>query len=172
MLSLASESLALAWGIVWLLGHWLAGNSRTGAIFLLVFMMAAFGLLSRFCIGAGATDPTSFMITFGSLAAVLSLSMLLASYACRKKWSPGRFHSWLYLWMVLLLMGLLFLNGATRASWKQEPIGIKASLLAIMAATSVVFSGLLCLLNWPFLELAFHSPFYGERFRPPFPRSA
>jgi len=160
-------SVAMAWSTVWLVGHWLGGRSRKVAFFLILAAMTAIGLLSYWCHYADTDGLVLSMIGFDLVAVVLPLAMLWTSYSCRKNCTPGRFRGRLLVRMMVPLM-VLMLSYVPASMLVRFPgpgnLAILAPMLLTMLIASLVCAGILYLLNLPFLELAFRSSFYADRF--------
>ena len=125
--------------------------------------MMAIGLFSYYCHFPDIGGSVPYMIAFGVIGATLPMGMLLASYFCRRRYSPLWFRIWLLVWMVAAVMGLMLLT--PRFCGARPPgtgrVGGHSDRLVV---GSVVYAGILYLLNLPFQELAFRCPFYRERF--------
>ena len=161
------ELLAVAWSAVWLAGHWLGGRSRKVAFFFIIATMTAICLLSYWCHYADTDGLVASLIGFDVVAVVLPLAMLWTSYSCRKNYTPGRFRVRLLMRMIVSLMALeLSYMVILLLVCRSGPgnLAILAPMLLTMLIVSLVCAGILYLLNLPFLELAFRSSFYGDRF--------
>jgi hypothetical protein len=160
-------TLAMAWGAVWLAGHWLGCRLRKLTFFLILATMTAIGLLSYWCNGTDAAGLVTASIGIALFSGVLPLSMLWTSYSCRKKFTPGRFRARLLVRMLVPLLLLMVAYMATlvlAVQGQPADLAIFAPALLMMLIGSLVYACVLYLFNLPFLELAFRSAFYRERF--------
>ena len=169
-LSFYVASVAMAWSVVWLLGHWLAIRNRIVTFFLALGTMLAVGLLSHYCHYEDADGLASSLISCGIACVILLLAMMLTSAICRKGYSPRKFCLWLLLWMGVAALGVLLSAAAIGAIVLMilQPgveIGAQLARMVIVAAIGSAFvGGILYVSNLPFLILAFKSPFYQDRF--------
>ena len=160
-------SVAMAWSMVWLLGHWLGTRYRSVTFFLILGVMMAIGLLSYYChfADAGGLAPSHDRLRHHCVR-ILPLAMMLASYFCRTELLSAA--------VPRLAVGVDRLRrslGTDVALCRDSDDGRSAwaawhlvFMLIFMVIGSVVCAGVLYLLNLPFLELAFRCPFYRERF--------
>ncbi len=156
-------SLAKAWTVVWLIGHWLA---RLHPLFSFLLTLAVMPAVGALCFlgeyGAIATDELlRWSIAFGILPFVLLAAMALSRFHCRKRYGPRRFMVWLLLWTVVPLVVLI--GGTSLPSLDAELIVLLWVFLRGMIM-ALFLAGMLYLVNLPFMILAFKSPFYRERF--------
>lgn len=165
---------AMAWSMVWLLGHWLGRSNRFVTFFLAVGVMLAVGLLSYRC-GYQFDEADDFvsLLPCSALAAILPLAMLLTGCYCRAEYSPGRFRGWLFVWTIASTLGvtLSFMFVAANMTLIVSGLGntshganFSIFVLLFLIPISALVGSLLYLVNLPFLELAFKSPFYRDRF--------
>ena len=167
----ALVSLAAAWAIVWLTGHWFAGRSRTAAYFSALGVMLVVGGLCHFCangIGTGE-DVAIWLMLYGTGAFVLSLATTLSGLCCRGEYRPGRFMAWLLLWTFLASLVSLPLFAAIASVFMVDEIAEPAFVIVAMLLSCVIIGpilgGTVYVLNLPFMLLATRSPFFRERFR-------
>ena len=158
---------AMAWSVVWLLGHWVGTGSRVLTFSLALAVMLVMGTVSHvshFGI-EDSGDLAPLLISYGLCVLFLLLAMMLASFSCRHDYYPARFLRWLAVWLgaVLVALGLVWTVLALSLGPKPRPEDV-VQILAIMAVVPAVLGGTLYLINLPFLILAFKSPFYRERF--------
>ena len=165
LLGYSLASFAMAWSAVWLVGHRLATGSRTITFLLIVAAMSAIGAFSEFCRSGNAAGLLSSSIGFGLVAAILSLGMMLAGYSCRKKYSPRRYRVWLLVWTVASMMGSMtcFSTIMLLIVFREQFAHVAPTLLFLIPI-SAIYGVVLYLVNLPFLELAFRSSFYADRF--------
>ncbi len=154
---------ALAWTMVWLLGHRLASRSRIVTFFLTAGVMLAIGLLSYYCQFEDSNDFLPLAIIFSVCVAILLLAMMITSSFCRKKYSPRRFLAWLIVWNGVVTFTLMMSYGALMMLVQPRLRDLLAFMLVAVPVT-LLLAGILYLVNLPFLILAFKSPFYRERF--------
>ena len=166
---LIATSLAVAWTVIWLLGHRLMrGHWMAGFLSALSAMLAigAWAYMGDYGFALNSEMLTS-MIAFGTCALALLVAMGLARLCSRRLYRPGRFMAWLFLWMLLAPATVVFpfvVCTVIAVSRAFDP-----SMLVMMVVSMAVMSGFLgvslYLLNLPFMILAFKSPFYQERFQ-------
>jgi len=159
------NSVAMAWTVVWLLGHRLGSRHRVAAFFWMLGVMLVIGLWAY--VGEYGTRLTSEMlmlIPYGVCALGLLSSMALARLFCRKTDRPGPFMGWLFLWMGLVSTAgmLLFAVVMTIAAFN---IFMLLMVLISAAIAGLFLTVILYLGNLPFMLLAFKNPFYRERFQ-------
>jgi hypothetical protein len=165
MLRFFVESLAIAWTAVWLVGHWLAGRSRRVAMLLMMVAMTVVGLLSTGCYHAGITGHLDSVLGFDLIAMILPLAMLWTSYSCGRNFTRARFRGRLFVRMAVPLVALASCYVVVLGGMLSGDIAHGSILAAMLLIMAFVYAGLLYLLNWPFLELAFRSSFYEDRFQ-------
>ena len=157
-------SVAMAWTMVWLLGGWLGTRYRIATFIVVMAVMMAIGLVSYYCHYQDSGSLVPSMIGYAVIAASLPLAMLLASFCCRRKFSPLRFRLWLPLWMLVAVMGVAAVYLAILMAFIHPGILAVVSMIVGIGIGSLVYAGVLYLLNLPFQELAFRCPFYRARF--------
>ena len=160
-------SLAMAWTVVWLLGHRLARGGRPASFFLTLILMLAIGLWAH--VGDYGFELDSVMlqsaIFFGIFALALLIAMGLARRCCRRQYRPGLFMVWLVLWMLLVPVALMTLVAGIMVitvSRQFNPVMLLGVLFAAAFTSGFLAAGLY-LFNLPFMILAFKSSFYRER---------
>lgn len=160
----------MAWSLVWLLGNRLACRSRKASFFLIVGTTLAVGLLSYYCHFGDADNLLSSIVAYGMPGVTLTLAMMLSSWACGEKCSPARFCVWLLLWTGALSLAMLVSYAAISlialavAHPSYQFLAHFAVLLISVVIASVFLTGIVYVLNLPFLILVFKCPFYRERF--------
>jgi hypothetical protein len=158
------ESGVLAWTIVWLLGRRLATRHR-GLSFLLIYaVLCAVGLLSYYLQYEERDEIVPLMIGFGVCCIPLPLAMMLASRFSRGSYSKLRFNLSIVLWTGLTTAATMFVLFAVMAIINFRHLPGMLFLLFVMAIYTLSLTCILCLINLPFLILAFKSPFYRRRF--------
>jgi hypothetical protein len=171
-------ALAGAWGVVWLLGHWLA--ARHGAIAFLsgLAVMLVVGAVSfLFAHGVGSAEDLVIWAVFYCIGSIALLAaMTLSGWLCRKEYRPGRFMAWLLLWAVVLPTVCLPIFAVVTALVESGGIVEFAGyLLAMLIASLVgglVGGAMVFALNLPFMFLAIRCPLYRDRFCDVFRMSA
>ena len=164
-------SLAAAWAIVWLLGHWLAGRNRITAFFSSLVVMLLVGGLSCWCFfGLGSDqDLARWSIFYGMSSFVLLVATTLSGFCCRGEYRPKVFMAWMILWTLLAYAIVVPILAVVEAVYRAA--GFFDSLIVFF---SVLFSCLvlggtlgvtLYVMNLPFMLLATRSVFFRERFR-------
>ena len=169
----------MAWSMVWLLGHWLGRGNRIVTLVLAVSVMLAVSLLSYRC-GYQFDDADDLVevLPCSLLVAILPLAMLLTGFYCGAEFTPGRFRGWLFLWTIMATGGMVLSSIFVAVSMMIVMSGpgnsadVQCSLFSIISTFVPLFSipvslfvgSLVYLVNLPFLELAFKSPFYRDRF--------
>jgi hypothetical protein len=124
-LGLLLTSLAMAWTVVWLVEPWLRRRGRPASLVWTWGVMLLIGALSYFSdygvgvVSRGASfvsEAVPFLITFGAFTLALLLAMKISRLSCRKRYRPGSFMVWLFLWLFLtcaagisLWLGLMML---------------------------------------------------------------
>jgi hypothetical protein len=156
-------SVSMAWTMVWLLGHWLAIRNRSITFLLILAVMLAIGLLSHYCHSESSDGLMSSLIGYCLYVVPLPLAMMLAGYSCRKKYSRPWFCGWLFVWLVAAIIGLMLSYLAILTIMRGFGLPMVA-FVVLVVPVSLLYAGILYLVNLPFLILAFKSPFYGERF--------
>jgi hypothetical protein len=165
LLTYSVASFAMAWSVVWLVGHWLAFGSRKITLLLIMVATSAIGVFAAFCRSGNIANSLSYSISYGVVAVALSLGMMLAGYSCRKKWSPRRYRVWLLLWTVASMMVATACFAAIMLLIVlREQFAHAAPALLFLIPISAIYGVVLYLVNLPFQELAFRCPFYRERF--------
>jgi len=151
----------LAWGVVWLMGHWLGGGSRRRTFCLILVVMFAIGLLSCLCQFEDAEDMAPLLIVYGLCIFDLLLAMMIAGYFCRKKYTPQRFLGLSLLWTCMVAMGLAASFGILMIV---TTFALQTAIIAtVLIPLSLLLGGIIYLINLPFLVLAFNSHFYRRR---------
>jgi len=168
-------SLAGAWGIVWLLGHWLSSRRGAAALSLALAVMFTVGGLSYF-IGDGSSSGENLVlwaVPFGGGAVVLLASMVLGRWCCRREYHTGRFMAWLLLWSIIVPIVVIpvfvVLSAAISMAFvPSDPMETLAMLVMGLVSSLVFggfFGGALYVMNLPFMFLAIRCPFYRDRFQ-------
>ena len=156
-------STAMAWSMVWLLGHCLAIRNRTITFFLILGAMLAMGAVSYAGRIERVDHAASMLIPFGFYVAIGLLAMTFTGYVCRENCSMPRFLGWLFAWICIVAMALMLIYGV--AMMMLLPGLEVLGMLAFMMVVATLFlGGTLYLIILPFVILAFKSPFYQERF--------
>jgi len=163
------NSLAMAWAVVWLLGHRLRSRRPRATFWRMFIAMMVVGVLAY--VGEYGTEPTSNMlvllIPYGVLALALLLPMALARLCCRKRDRPGPFMAWLFLWMAFVPGAGMLLCVTIMAIAQPPELGMFLPVIFLVQAAimALFLTVILYLFNLPFMLLAFKSPFYRERFQ-------
>jgi hypothetical protein len=153
----------MAWAMVWLMGHWLAGRYRLVTWFSIVVVMLAAGVLSFFCSGQEDASFPSFAIFYSVVVVSTPAAMLLAGGSCRKRFSGKSFGLWLLLWIVVVTVGLPLAVLLGVSVIMQLPLAdLLGSLLAICVVMGVS-AGIMYVINLPFVILGMYSTFYRSR---------
>jgi len=164
-------SLAAAWAIVWLLGHWLAGRNRIVAFFSSLFVLLILGGVSYWCffgVGSGE-DLAIWSMLYGTGSFVLLLATTLSGFCCRDEYRPGVFMAWMVLWSFLVSVVGVPIVAVVAAVFTGE--GLLEILTVFFQALFVVlmFAGMVSVaayvMNLPFMLLATRSAFFRQRFR-------
>jgi hypothetical protein len=166
-------SLTVAWTVVWLLGHRLARRRRMAGFFLALGVMLALGIWAYMGEYGFALDMEMlrWALLFGGCALTLLTATGLARLSCRRKYVPGRFMAWLFLWMlvvsgaVMLLFVLLFVGIMIVTDFREFDPFLLVTVFVSVAFMSVFLAFGLYLFNLPFMILAFKNPFYRGRLR-------
>jgi hypothetical protein len=154
---------AMAWSVVWLLGHRLGTGHRVVTSLLLWAVMFALGLASYFCHFEDTEELAPVSISYAVLVLILLAAMMLAGRRCRKTYAPRRFLLWHLAWLGVLTLTLPLAFLATLLATGAE---FRLVLMVLpITAMSLFLGGILCLVNLPFLVLAFKCPLYQERFQ-------
>jgi hypothetical protein len=154
------QALAFGLAAVWLLGHAFKRAPRFAGflgtfVILAGFSGLAFGVRQDWHDRDIGTSLTLLSI----FSAVLSLSLSLAGYACRRRYGRLRLSLWVMACMVLALLAVatpFFLMVLARSG--HDPRG---ELFFAVGVFSVALANFLILL--PFLGLAFANAFYRQR---------
>jgi hypothetical protein len=158
------ESGVLGWTAVWLLGHWLGTRHRSLSFLMIWGAMFAIDLGAFYCHFEDYREIAPLLIGFGLGSAVLPLAMLLSSFFCRGKYSPLRFSLWLLLWTAVITLVLMLVFFFVMMLNNQPNWDILGFILFMLTLYSVFLTGLVYLINLPFMILAFKSPFFANRF--------
>ena len=174
-------SLAMAWIIVWLIGHWLSRLHGIAALLLALAVMLAAGGASY--VGHFGTahrtllhdpDAPSMVVLYAIYAicvAVLLLAMTLSAYCCRKKYRPRRFMLWLLVWTILASMAGACVFACIAATGLLALLDVWKVPMAMPVASLIdgsIVGGILYLINLPVMVLAFSCPCYRDRFHETF----
>ncbi len=164
-----ATSLAMAWTLVWLVGHRLARGHQPASFWLTLLLMLAIGAWAYvgdygFALDSGVLQSTIF---FGICAVALLVAMRLARRCCRRQYRPGRFMAWLFLWMFAVPLALMVLFGVVMVMVMTVGRQLDPLSMVMIPVAAAVSSGfvavILYLFNLPFMILAFKSPFYRDR---------
>jgi hypothetical protein len=156
---------AIAWTVVWLLGHRLGSRHRVANFFLILGTMLAVGILSLYCSGEEDDSVMPFVayaMYYGFAVYCLVAAMMLAGRYCRKRFTPRRFGLWLLVWISVVTVGLSLLLLFAFALITQGFHDFGRGLLVIPTMAAFL-AGLVYLFNLPFLILGLNSPIYRRR---------
>ncbi len=172
-------SLAMAWIVVWLIGHWLPRFHGAAAFLLASAVMLAaggasyvshFGTAYRTILhDRDAPSMVVLYVIYAICVVVLLLAMTLSAYCCRKKYRPRRFMLWLLVWTILASTAgaCVFAPILTTGFLALAPADVSKVLTAMPVAsliTGSIVGGILYLINLPVMFLAFYCPCYSDRF--------
>jgi hypothetical protein len=153
-------SLAMAWSMVWLLGHRVAFGNRCATAVAILVVMAPVGPLSWYSQSDHSGTAIGVIIWYEVSVLIFVAGMIFAARRCRNRFSAGRFYAWSFVGhygatiACLVAMGILVTNlGPNLWDWLEQ-----------IAMATVVIGTVVVLINLPFLILAIKSPFYRQRF--------
>jgi hypothetical protein len=159
---------AMAWTMVWLLGHRLASRYGSLTFSAIVGIMLAIGVLWTFSRNLLTDDNAGPFVISAAIYCVLAVSlvaaMMLAGRFCRKRYSAPRFSLCLLMWLVITTVGLplslllgwlIIIPQGTTSRWTSAAIPL--------CIAAVIFAGIAYLMNLPFLILAIKNSFYRRR---------
>ena len=159
-------SLIVGIAVVFLLGHKLGGRNRFVTFLLASGVMAgvlAVCAISNFGIEF-SREMLGAVIYFISLALPMLLSVVLAGWRCRKRYSSLHFMLWLAvcIWVVSVTFVLAYF---VIFMVIMSDIGLSVSKLTIIILmSSLVISVFSYVILLPYMILAFRSSFFRERF--------
>ena len=158
-------SIAVAWTLVWLLGHWLK-TRYSSVTFLLLGLMLAIGALLRYCeLDLENSNYMLGLFAWHSLSVlIILLSTMFNAHFCRKRCTLWRFLWWLAPWTCLV--AFFVIPASVVAVVFTPPIAVnwKEALMVFSVIGGVMLAVVAYLLNLPFVLLAFKNPFYRKRF--------
>ena len=171
-------ALAGAWGIVWLLGHWLAARHSVVAFLSVLAVMLLVGGASYLSVHGAVTgeDLAIWSMVFGTGSVALLTAMSLSGWLCHREYRPGRFMAWLALWVVVLPMVCLPILAVVSALFTAggvvEFFGFLLAMLIGSLLGALIIGAMVYALNLPFMFLAVRCPLYRNRFCDVFRMSA
>jgi hypothetical protein len=158
-------TVAAAWAVLWLLGHWLSRGHRVAAFLLALAVMTAVGAIAYLGYFGPALTSSSLPLLFfyGICVLTLLLGVTLSAWCCRKGYGPGRFMGWLLSWMFLVPLACMVILAIVAAVVESRP----ALLLMIVQIVIMpaILGGILYLMNLPVMLLGFWCPVYRDRFQ-------
>jgi hypothetical protein len=156
---------AMAWTVVWLLGHWLGSRFRIANFFLILATMLAVGALSLYCIIDGDDSVMPFVayaIYYSFAVYCLVSAMMLAGRYCRKRFTPRRFCLWALVWIGVVTVALALSFFFAYVLMAKQYHGFTRDLI-VVPTMAALLAGIVYLCNLPFLILALNNPFYRRR---------
>jgi len=159
------QSISIGIAVLWLIAHKLGGFNgfvRFCLSLCILAVIAVFGTLSYHTGFSGETSLFLVLLVFMSI--ILLLAMTVAGWLCKRQYLPVRYMLWL---------GLCTLFGSAVAMIGVFIIGMlfifpgQPKLMSVIfdvAGVGLIFGVCLYVLNLPYMILAFHSPFFRERF--------
>ena len=154
---------AMAWTMVWLLGHRLESRYSTVTFFLILGIMLAAGALSFFYSGEEQNSFVPLAVFYSFAVVSLVVAMMLTGRFCRKRCSPRSFGLWLLVWLGAVTVGsaisiYLAWNMMAQQLWANFIQG-----LIVIPTMAALLAGIVYIVNLPFLILAVKNPFYRRR---------
>ena len=155
---------AMAWTMVWLLGHRLGSRYSSVSFFLIVAMMLAVGAWSMYYSDEVATSFALYAILYSTAVISLVAAMMLTGRCCRKRFSPKRFGLLLLVGLGVVTVGLPFsIYLAVMLIIPPESRRYVMYGLIAIPIMSAMLAAIINIINLPFLILGLNSPFYRRR---------
>ncbi|MDT8304220.1 MAG: hypothetical protein RQ760_22240 [Sedimentisphaerales bacterium] len=159
------QSISIGIAIMWLIAHKL-GNSNHFITFLRALVLMAviclLGEISYF--GLDFSQQTFQTLTMSIMSVfVILLGFVLTGWRCRIRYSSLRFVLYLAFWIIAVCLVSMLVVFLAVSIIKQMNISI-SSVLIMIPIVGLIVGACLYVIVFPFMILAFYSPFFRERF--------
>ncbi len=159
------HSISISIAVMWLIAHRL-GNSNHSLTFLRALVVMAViclvGEISYF--GLNFSQETFQTLTMSIMSAlVILLGFVLAGRRCRIRYSSLRFMLYLAFWTIVVCLVSMFVVFLAVSIIQQMNVSI-SSVLIMIPIVSLILGACLYVIVFPFMILAFYSPFFRKRF--------
>ncbi len=159
------QSISIGIAVIWLIAHKL-GNRNHLLTFLralaLMVVICLVGEISYF--GLNFSQQTFETLTMSIMSTlVILLGFVLAGRRCRIRYSSLRFMLYLAFWTIVVCLVSMLVLFLAVSIIQQNTVSISV-LLIMIPTVGLIFGACLYVIVFPFMILAFYSPFFRERF--------
>jgi len=159
------QSISISIAVMWLIAHKL-GNRNHFLTFLralaLMAVICLVGEISYFGLNFSQETFQTLIMSIMS-ALVILLGFVMAGQRCRIRYSSLRFMLYLAFWTIAVCLVSMFVVFLAVSIIQQTTVSI-SSVLIMIPIVGLIFGACLYVIVFPFMILAFYSPFFRERF--------
>ncbi len=159
------QSISISITVMWLIAHKLGNNNHFLTFLRALALMAVICLVGEISyFGLNFSQQTFDTLIMSIMSAlVILLGFVLAGWRCRIRYNSLRFMLYLAFWTILVCLVSMFVVFFSMCIIQKITVSISSVLIMIPIA-SLIFGACLYVIVFPFMILAFYSPFFRERF--------
>jgi len=162
--NLLFNSLTIGITLLWLLAHKLGNRNRFITFLLALIIMIVISIIGQAANGEFSEHTIVFLSFLISLSFAVLISFVLASWRCRVNYNRKRFLLWLALWSITASLAAMIIFITLAWVIQRPPVNMLKAIMVQALVMGLVTGLLSYAINFPFIILAFCSPFYRERF--------